>query len=550
MDGDTTARKRPIEFPRMHSVDQPRVQNPFVHRLQFSTLDIIKIVVMSITLAPLRLLLAILIILMVWPLAAIGNFCTCAEDKEKPLRGWKRGYSKVLRFFLRAVFFVCGFHWVKVQGKSTTSKEAPIVVAAPHSSMFDALAVLLTCELGSGVSRDSNAKIPIIGHIIQYARPVFVRREDPNSRHNTIREIQRRSQSGGEWPQIYIFPEGTCSNRTCLITFKAGAFIPGVAVQPLCIRYPNRLDTMTWTWDGPGAWKLLWLTLCQLHNHMEVEYLPVYHPSKEERTNPKLFANNVRRVMAECLELPVTDHTYDDCRLMMRAGSLNLPLEAGLVEFQKLHNKLGFSFDQMKELLQKFQTIDRSGSGSVTLTEFAEYLHLPVSPALEEVFTLYDRDQSGTINFREYIIGLSLIANPANSEDTLRQAFQLFDKDNKGYITQEELEIILCNAFTMDADEADELFSQADTDKDGKITYKDFRTYAEEKPEYASLFVKYHEMATSLASSSSADQNIIHVSPAKRISRRRLSKDNDDDDDVDKAVDHGTAASVDGKVKR
>jgi len=53
--------------------------------------------------------------------------------------------------------------------------------------------------------------------------------------------------------QVMIFPEGTCTNRSCLITFKSGAFYPGVPVQPVCIRYPNKLDTVTWTWEGPGA---------------------------------------------------------------------------------------------------------------------------------------------------------------------------------------------------------------------------------------------------------------------------------------------------------
>jgi hypothetical protein len=53
--------------------------------------------------------------------------------------------------------------------------------------------------------------------------------------------------------QILIFPEGTCTNRSCLITFKPGAFYPAVPVQPVLLRYPNKLDTVTWTWDGPGA---------------------------------------------------------------------------------------------------------------------------------------------------------------------------------------------------------------------------------------------------------------------------------------------------------
>lgn len=42
------------------------------------------------------------------------------------------------------------------------------------------------------------------------------------------------------------------------------------------------------------------------------------------------------------IDKPVTDHTFEDCRLMMRAQEMGLPLEVGLVEFQKLLTKLGW----------------------------------------------------------------------------------------------------------------------------------------------------------------------------------------------------------------
>lgn len=45
--------------------------------------------------------------------------------------------------------------------------------------------------------------------------------------------------------------------------------------------------------------KMLWVTLCQFHNYCELEYLPVYTPNEEEKQDAKLFANNVRQVMAE-----------------------------------------------------------------------------------------------------------------------------------------------------------------------------------------------------------------------------------------------------------
>jgi hypothetical protein len=62
-------------------------------------------------------------------------------------------------------------------------------------------------------------------------------RDDPNSRQNTIKHIVERSDPARDWQQVLIFPEGTCTNRSCLITFRTGAFVPGVAVQPVIIRW-------------------------------------------------------------------------------------------------------------------------------------------------------------------------------------------------------------------------------------------------------------------------------------------------------------------------
>lgn len=135
--------------------------------------------------------------------------------------------------------------------------------------------------------------------LIDFAQPIYVNRECHNSRVTTIQDILERVQSPEEWPQIIIFPEGTCTNRTSLINFKTGAFNPGVPIQPVCIRYPNKIDTFTWTWSGPHVLLLVWRTLAQFHTFVEIEYLPVYVPNEEEKSNPKLYAQNVQKIMAK-----------------------------------------------------------------------------------------------------------------------------------------------------------------------------------------------------------------------------------------------------------
>ena len=96
-------------------------------------------------------------------------------------------------------------------------------------------------------------------------------------------------------------------------------------MQPVCIEFKNRLDTIRWTWEGRSAAKLILYTLCQFNNKMEItvsvfkflkkklysdnkevvilntnlKYLPVYQPNEEEKRNANLFARNVRSKMAK-----------------------------------------------------------------------------------------------------------------------------------------------------------------------------------------------------------------------------------------------------------
>ncbi|XP_077982422.1 lysophosphatidylcholine acyltransferase 2-like [Glandiceps talaboti] len=484
------------KIPRQESLMVPPVQNPFVHKLELTTVDKIRIALCTVTLFPVRLIGILIFVVIAWIFALIA--LTGIKDEEKPFSGWRRWVRAVPYFYsVRASLFAAGFHWLSIKGKQASSREAPLAVIAPHSSFVDPLAVLFAFNIPTGVGRIESAYTPFFGTLVRMLQPVFVSRTDPNSRQNTIKEIKRRAQSGGKWPQVIIFPEGTCTNRSCLISFKGGAFYPGVAVQPVILRYLTVPDTVTWTWEGPDAYKILWLTLCNLNNKLEIEFLDVYHPNEEEVNDPKLFARNVRAVMAKALDIPVTDHTFEDTRLMVQATKTGLPLSAGLVEFQKLRNKLGLSFDNVEALLAKYAEIAQSdGDAFIDIEDFAKYLDLPVSPALEEMFQLYDRSGTKRMDFRDYIIGCSLLSQPANNEETIQLAFKMFDEGSKGYITEEELSRILHSAFGMKNTDVAKLFKQVDTAASGKITYEQFKIYAEKKPEYAMLFKTYQEMST------------------------------------------------------
>ncbi|NXI72389.1 PCAT2 acyltransferase, partial [Anseranas semipalmata] len=157
-------------------------------------------VLLGIILLPLRTICMALIFLLSWLFASIATF-RHPGGGSVPLKGWRRRMIQTtLSSLTRTLFFVMGFH-VKVKGKVASLLEAPIFVAAPHSSFFDAIVSALT-GMPSIVSRAENLSTPVFGTILSSLQPVAVSRQDPDSRKNTVTEITNRALSRGQWPQV------------------------------------------------------------------------------------------------------------------------------------------------------------------------------------------------------------------------------------------------------------------------------------------------------------------------------------------------------------
>ncbi|KAB0793140.1 hypothetical protein PPYR_12760 [Photinus pyralis] len=467
---------------------RPELLNPFVHHLELgTTYEKIKTGLFTILLLPVRVVIICSLLIAGWMIAIVGLWGLTEDDlREKPVTGWRRKLTGLVCFLGKTTYTAGGLHMV-IKGRQATRSEAPILVIAPHSTFFDGGIIYVTGFPSIIVRRESGAN-PYIGKLINFTQPVYVWRDDPDSRHNTIKEIISRATSDLDWPQILIFPEGTCTNRSCLITFKPGAFYPGVPIQPVCIRYPNKLDTVTWTWEGPSALKLLWLTLTQVYSYCEIEFLPVYTPSEAEKRDPKLFANNVRNVMAKALGVPVLDYTYDDCRLMTRAKEMNLPHANSLVEIQKLRRRLGLDQSNIEEKLLEV-AVDNKNFRRTTLAMFANYLNLPsTSPAVHQLFRYLDTDASGVIDFREYLLGVLATCKKRNVLETIKIACRIYDRDGVGRLSLDDFAKVLNQTLAMRVNEAVDVFHQIDRRGLNYVTFENFKSYAEKKAEFASLF--------------------------------------------------------------
>ncbi|XP_028933134.1 lysophospholipid acyltransferase LPCAT4 [Ornithorhynchus anatinus] len=402
--------------------------NPFVHELRLSRLQRIKFCLLGALLAPVRVLLAFLVLFLLWPFARLQVAGLSEEQLQRePVTGWRRTlcHGGVLGLS-RLLFFLLGFLRIRVRGRRASRLQAPVLVAAPHSTFFDPI-VLLPCDLPKVVSRAENLSVPVIGALLRFNQAILVNRHDPASRRNVVEEVRRRATSGGRWPQVLFFPEGTCSNKKALLKFKPGAFIAGVPVQPVLIRYPNSVDTTSWAWRGPGVLKVLWLTASQPCSIVEVEFLPVYQPSPEESANPTLYASNVQRVMAQALGIPATECEFVGNLPVTVVGQLKVALEPRLWELEKVLRRAGLSPGRVDA------GAEPGRSRMVSREEFAQQLQLSDPCTVSGAFSFFQQDADGCVDFRDVALALAALDGAGRRlEELTRLAFELFAEEHPG----------------------------------------------------------------------------------------------------------------------
>ncbi|CAH8625131.1 unnamed protein product [Heterobilharzia americana] len=380
----------------------------------------------------------------------LSNLFTIGYDVKsqiKPVCDFRRWLLlPIVVIFARCVFFLGGFHWIKFKGTRATRKEAPILVVAPHSSFFDSL-VVVALGMPSVVGKTESAESFVRG-FFKVLQPILVNREDPDSRKKAIQELNRRAKSKEDWPQIVIFPEGTCTNRSCIATFKSGAFNAGVPVQPVVIRWPNKVDCVTWVCEGPSVWKLLWLTMTQLYNNLEIEFLPVYQPNEDEQLDAQLYADNIRRIMAGYLEVPLCDLSYDDFCQIRIACRYKLPAPEGTVYLNSLlqimfslehnHNfaaEDGKQSDWFQTRLSNMLDVCRDRP-YLSRAEFIHVLFPTTQPNLKATYLIklvlkhYNDPMSNRFNFRMCLVHASMLLFPASPNQAFHYATKAYNNLN------------------------------------------------------------------------------------------------------------------------
>jgi len=125
---------------------------------------------------------------------------------------------------------------------------------------------------------------------------VTVDRSSSSSRRDAAGEIERRAMCN-DWPHVALFPEATTTNGRSLVSFKTGAFVPGLPVQPVVVRYPCTTFDPSWVADGMPTLTLIFRMMCSLNNQMVVSALsPNSHLQFSSRFHPSPCSHVALRV--------------------------------------------------------------------------------------------------------------------------------------------------------------------------------------------------------------------------------------------------------------
>lgn len=80
---------------------------------------------------------------------------------------------------------------------------------------------------------------------------------------------------------------------------------------------------------------------------------------------------------------------------------------------------------------------------------------------------------NGTIDFPEFLTMMARKMKDDDSEEELREAFKVFDKDGSGDISAAELRHVMTSlGEKLTDEEVDEMIREADVDGDGKVNYE------------------------------------------------------------------------------
>ena len=168
-------------------------------------------------------------------------------------------------------------------------------------------------------------------------------------------------------------------------------------------------------------------------------------------------------------------------------------------DIAELKKQTQFSNSEIKDWYKGFKK--DYPHGYLTIEEFKQiygnfYPGGNASKFAENTFRVFDHNKDGKIDFREFMIGLSM-SSKGSFDDKMKWIFQLYDTNNNGLISKDEMLVIVQSLREMSTTaeseggdcfaaavqhHVDKLYEAADTNSDGQLSFDEFMNLAKTDP--------------------------------------------------------------------
>ncbi|KAL4237816.1 hypothetical protein ACF0H5_002528 [Mactra antiquata] len=144
-----------------------------------------------------------------------------------------------------------------------------------------------------------------------------------------------------------------------------------------------------------------------------------------------------------------------------------------------MSTELNLTEEQIAEFREAFSLFDKDGDGTMTTKELGTVMRSfgldPSQRELQEMVAEVDVDGNGEIDFDEFLMMMAKKLNDVDHEAEMKEAFEIFDRENNGFITHADLKFVMCQlGEKLTDEEVSEMLKEADVSERGKITWNEF----------------------------------------------------------------------------
>ncbi|KAI8077031.1 hypothetical protein BDF21DRAFT_421897 [Thamnidium elegans] len=200
-----------------------------------------------------------------------------------------------------------------------------------------------------------------------------------------------------------------------------------------------------------------------------------------------------------------------------------------------------FSTEEISNLRQNVKQQDQNNITEDVFKDSVKQCLPSVSSSddlfLKRLYAAFGGDQEKSIDFRKFVDGLSVFMK-GTFEEKLKLSFRLYDVDKDGFISKDELELVMLQLSQISEENEDQseeiqrsidcMFKDFDVDGDGRLSFEEYKLSAMKEPliaDFLERFLDQHNITNnkrplSRASSVRSRKSSPVINPQHRLSLR------------------------------